>query len=51
MYFLGILKGENLKKRSKGFQEKHFGKNRIHNYNIIRSIHKSVVEPNNLINL
>lgn len=48
LYLLGIFTGEDLKKQSKEFLEKHFGKSGIHYYDIVRGIHKSAVEPRRL---
>lgn len=45
MYKLGIFTGKDLKTKSLGFLEEHFGKNGGYYYQVVRGIHTSEVKP------
>ncbi|MAU17776.1 MAG: DNA polymerase IV [Muricauda sp.] len=48
MYRLGIFTGLDLKKKSLGFLEEHFGKSGSYYYNVVRGIHLSPVKPHRI---
>ncbi|MEM1257077.1 MAG: DNA polymerase IV [Bacteroidota bacterium] len=45
MYKLGIFTGKDLKAKTKGFLDEHFGKSGSYYYNVVRGIHLSEVKP------
>ena len=45
MYQLGIFTGKDLKAKTRGFLDGHFGKSGGHYYNVVRGIHLSEVKP------
>ena len=49
MYQLGIFTGYDLKQKTIGYLEKHFGNSGFHYYQICRGIHNSAVKPNRKI--
>lgn len=48
MYELGIFTGLDLKNKSLGFLEKHFGKSGIYYYEAVRGVHRSEVSPDRI---
>jgi len=46
MYQLGIFTGKDLKSKSIGYLETHFGKSGTYYYAVVRGIHNSEVKPN-----
>lgn len=48
MYTLGIFTGADLKLKSLGFLETHFGKSGAFYYNVVRGVHNSPVKPNRI---
>ena len=45
MYKLGIFTGKELKEKTQGFLEAHFGKSGGYYYNVVRGVHRSEVKP------
>lgn len=45
MYKLGIFTGKELKEKTQGFLEDHFGKSGGYYYNVVRGVHRSEVKP------
>lgn len=48
MYQLGIFNGLDLKQKSVGFLEQHFGKSGVFYFNVVRGIHNSEVKSNRI---
>ncbi|UWX54828.1 DNA polymerase IV [Maribacter litopenaei] len=48
MYRLGIFTGNDLKSKTEGFLEEHFGKSGSYYYNVVRGIHNSPVKPHRI---
>lgn len=45
MYSLGIFSGADLKEKSEGYLNQHFGKSGSHFYQVVRGIHHNPVQP------
>ncbi len=48
MYTLGIFTGKDLKEKSLEFLNRHFGKNGVYYYEVVRGIHLSEVKPHRI---